>query len=127
MKEYMLLIRNQGDQKSVMSPAKHEEFLKACETYISMLKKEGKLIAAQPLAREGKTIVGSRGQWKETLVDAKKEIQVGYYHVLAKDLEEAIAIAKRNPEFEYGATASIEIRPIKTAEKTTGFVYPKSV
>ena len=127
MKEFMLLIRNQGDQKSAMSLAVHEEFLKSCETYIIMLKKEGKLIAAQPLAREGKIVAGSKTGWKETPVDAKKEIQVGYYHIFAEDMDDAIAIAKRNPEFEYGTTASIEVRPIKTAEQTTGYVYPKSV
>jgi hypothetical protein len=41
-------------------------------------------------------------------------------------MDEAIEIAKRNPEFEFGTTARIELRPIKTKEKTTGFVYPKS-
>ena len=127
MREYMLLIRNQGDQKAAMAPATHQEFLKECETYIGVLKKEGKLIAAQPLAREGKIITGSKAGWKERPVDPKQENQVGYYHIFANDLDDAVAIAKKNPEFEYGTTASIEVRPIKTAEKTTGFVYPKSV
>ena len=37
---------------------------------------------------------------------------------------EAIKIAKDNPEFEYLPSASIEVRPIKTKEVETGFVYP---
>jgi hypothetical protein len=125
MKEFMLLIRNEGGDTSTLSPGEHHEFLMQCETYIGRLKAEGKLIAAQPLAREGTIISGSKVRWKETAVDVQKEIQVGYYHIFANDLDEAIAIAKRNPEFEYGTTASIEVRPIKTAEQTTGFVYPK--
>jgi len=51
-------------------------------------------------------------------------VQVGYYHILAGDLDEAITIAKENPEFEYVPSASIEVRPIKTKEAETGFVYP---
>lgn len=41
-------------------------------------------------------------------------------------MSEAIEIAKGNPEFEYGTTARIEVRPIKTQENTTSFVYPNN-
>jgi len=34
-------------------------------------------------------------------------------------------MAKENPEFEYVPSASIEIRPVKTKEDQTKFVYPK--
>jgi len=121
----MLLIRNEGDSKSSFSPAQHQQFLKACEAYIGKLEKEKKLISAQPLIREGKMISGSKGAWNEGPFSETKEVQVGYYHILAKDLDEAIEIAKGNPEFEYTATARIEVRPIKMKEETTGFVYPK--
>jgi len=53
-----------------------------------------------------------------------KEVIVGYYHILGEDLNDAIAIAKGNPEFEYGTTARIEVRPIKAKEESTGFAYP---
>ena len=52
------------------------------------------------------------------------ETQVGYYHIRANDIQEAIKIAKNNPEFEYVPSATIEVRPIKTKEVETGFVYP---
>jgi hypothetical protein len=32
---------------------------------------------------------------------------------------------KQNPEFAFVPTASIEIRPVKTKEAQTNFVYPK--
>ncbi len=124
MKEFMLYIRNIGEQKSTLSPGQHLAFLKACEEYIASLKKEKKLLAAQPLAREGKMISGKEGEWKEEMIDPTKEIQVGYYHILANDLDEAIAIAKRNPEFAYSSTAKIEVRPVKMKEESTGYVYP---
>ena len=53
------------------------------------------------------------------------EIQVGYYHIIAQDADEAVAIAKRNPEFEFSTTAQIEVRMIKGSEAQTGFVYPR--
>ena len=127
MKEYMLLIRNNGNHKSSFPNELHLEFLKKCETYIGMLKQEGKLIAAQPLTREGVIVSGSIASFTETPIDNDEEIQVGYYHILADNINEAIAIAKKNPEFEYGETVSIEVRPIKMRETSTGFVYPKTV
>jgi len=107
MKEFMLRILN---HESEWTPEIHQQFLKSCEKYIGELKKNGKLISAQPLERGAEA----------------GETQVGYYHIIAKDMDEAVEMAKQNPEFEFGSTARIEVRPIKTKEKTTGFVYPKA-
>jgi len=123
MKEFMLLIRNEIDHQATLLSEQHKQFLKKCEIYIGKLKKEGKLISAQPLIREGKIISGTKEAWKEIPFNETKEVQVGYYHILAKDMDEALAIAKENPEFEYGSTARIEVRPIKTKEETTNYVY----
>ncbi len=124
MKEFMLLIRNEIDHQANWSPEKTEQFLKKCEVYISSLTKAGKLKSAQPMVREGAMISGSKGAWKEGPFTEAKEVIVGYYHILAEDLNDAIAIAKGNPEFEYGTTARIEVRPIKRKEEKTSFVYP---
>ena len=124
MKEFMLLIRNESDSKSHFSPEKNQQFLNACMFYINNLMKEGKLKSAQPLIREGKLIAGSKGAWKDGPFNESKEVIVGYYHLVAKDLAEAIEIAKGNPEFEYTSSARIEVRPIKIKEESTGFEYP---
>ncbi len=124
-REYMLYIRNKGDAKASLSPAKHSAFISQCEVYIGKLKAEGKLIAAQPVVREGFVIRKHGDDWTTIVLDPTKEVQVGYYHILADDLDEAISIAKMNPEFEYVASATIEVRPIKTKEEKTNFVYPK--
>ena len=126
MKEFMLLIRNEIDHQVTWSPEQQKEFLKKCEVYINNLKKEGKLISAQPLVREGTMVSGSKGAWKEGPFHETREVIVGYYHILAKDFDDAIAIARGNPEFEYGTTARVEVRPIKTKEEDTDFVYPKA-
>jgi len=126
MNEFMLLIRNEIDHQNAWTPEKRQQFLKSCENYIGKLKKDGKLKTAQPLVREGVIVSGSNGKWKEIPFNETKEVQVGYYHILAKDMNEAIEIAKGNPEFEYGTTARIEVRPIKMKEESTDYVYPKN-
>ena len=125
--EFMFYIRNAGDAKAALSPEKHLEFIKKCEVYIGKLKAQGKLIAAQPIVREGITVSKDGDNWNYVEVDANKEVQVGYYHVFAKDINEAVEMAKENPEFEYVPSAIIEVRPIKTNETQTKFVYPKGL
>ena len=120
----MLYIRNQKDAKTTLTDEQHLAFIKQCEVYIAKLKNDNRLIAAQPIIREGIVIKNTDDGWSEKDITADPETQVGYYHILAQDMEEAIRIAKDNPEFAYVPSASIEVRPIKTKEKETGFVYP---
>lgn len=124
-KEFMLYIRNARDAKASLSEEEHFAFIKKCEVYIGRLNAENKLIAAQPLAREGVIISKNGDEWNSIAVDASKEVQVGYYHIVANDIDEAITIAKDNPEFEYAPSASVEIRPIKMKEEKSHFVYPR--
>ncbi len=121
----MFLIRNKGDSKAGLSPEEHQQFLKDCEIYIETLKKNGNLLAAQPLKREGVMITGTPGMFREGPYTEITEQIVGSYRILASDLHEAIALAKGNPEFSYSLTAKIEIRPVKIKEETTEFVYPR--
>jgi len=124
MKEFMLLIRNKMNHQDSWTPEYFDKFLKACEFYIEEIKNAGKLIETQPLIREGKMISGKAGALKESAFNETDEVQVGYYHILAEDIDEAVEIAKYNPEFAFSSTARIEVRPIKKSEATTGFVYP---
>lgn len=119
----MFFIRKQSDSSKTLSAEKHEQFLKGCELYIKNLKEQNKLISAQPIERGGE-IIAFNGEWKSTPFNKTKEVIGGYYHILANDLNEAITIAKANPEFEYNADTRIEVRPIKMKEEITGFTYP---
>ncbi len=125
MKEFMFYIRNAGDAKAALTPNEHLAFVKKCEVYIGDLKAKGKLIAAQPIIREGVVLSRTNEKWTEVNLDASKEVQVGYYHIMADSLDDAIEMAKANPEFEYVPTAKIEIHQIKTKEQKTHFIYPK--
>lgn len=121
----MLYIRNAGDAKAALSAETHLAFVKDCEAYIGKLQSRDSLIAAQPIIREGVVISRRRGGWEEKPIDPSGEVQVGYYHIKAEDMAEAIAIARENPEFAYVPSASIEVRPVKMKEEKTNFVYPK--
>jgi hypothetical protein len=127
MKEFMLLIRNEIDHQAKWLPEQHSEFLRKCRVYIEHLTKTGSLKSAQPLLREGRIVFRSEGKWNDSSFVESKEVIVGYYHILARDIDEAMSLAKGNPEFEYGATARIEVRPIRMKEESTGFVYPETV
>lgn len=124
MKEFIFFIRKQSNSEQTLSTEKHQQFLKACETYIGDLKHKGKLISAQPIVWDGAIISKHYDLWLEENLDTNQEIIGGYYHILAKDLAEALQIAKANPEFTYNDGARIEVRPLKTKESSTGFVYP---
>ncbi len=126
MKEFMFFIRKQSNSKDTLPPEQHQEFLKACESYIGQLKKGGKLISAQPIEWIGNIISGSDGKWGDVPFNEPKEVIGGYYHILANDLDEAISIAKDNPEFQFNPNTRIEVRPIKSKEETTGYTYPVS-
>ena len=124
MKEFMFYIRNAKDAKKTLTEAEHLAFIKQCEMYIGKLKSENKLIAAQPIVREGVVLKKAGNGWSEKDIATDAETQVGYYHILANDLDDAVRIAKENPEFEYVPSATIEVRPVRTKENETGFVYP---
>lgn len=112
MKEFMLYIRNAGDAKAALTQEDHLTFVKKCEVYIGWLKSEDKLIAAQPIVREGFIVSKTVNGWTTIAVDPTKEVQVGYYHIRANNIDDAIEIAKANPEFEFVPSASIEVSEV---------------
>lgn len=124
-KEFMFYIRNAGDAKAALSSDEHLAFVKKCEVYIGRLRSQGKLVSAQPIIREGFVLSKPPDGWSKVAIDPTKEVQVGYYHIMADNMDEALEIAKQNPEFEYVPSARIEIHQIKTKEEETNFVYPQ--
>jgi hypothetical protein len=115
MNEYLLLIRTEGDYCEGMSADHHRKHLQKVGDYIARLTKEGRFKSAQPLHTEGTMLHGTKGIFKDGPYIESKELIIGYYLILAKDLEEARAIAKANPVFEE-TDAKMEIRLIKREE-----------
>ena len=115
MKEFMLLIRTDGDHLAGLTPEGQQAHIRKIGAYIGNLVSEGKLKDAQPLETGGTTIYGNKGVFKDGPFAETKEVIVGYFLVRAKDLDEAIAIGKANPVFDVAETW-MEVRPVKTME-----------
>ncbi|MFL5811031.1 MAG: YciI family protein [Flavisolibacter sp.] len=116
MKEFMLFIRTEGDPWQLMSPEQMQAHVQKGVNYIGGLMEKGILKSAQPLDMTGKMVTGATGALKDGPFNETKEVIAGYFHIVAKDIDEAIAIAKKNPIFEDGLGAKIEVRPVRTVE-----------
>jgi hypothetical protein len=112
MRYLLLLYTSQAEWEASGTP--EPEILKAHEAVVRDLSAAGKFRTCDALeptssattvrVRSGKTLV-TDGPFAET-----KEQLLGYYHVDARDLDDAIAIAARIPDARVG---SVEIRPIR--------------
>ena len=116
MKEFLLLMRTQGDCSEMMSPEFHRSHLQKMINYIGNLESAGKLISAQPLSMNGAMLQGKGSSYKDGPFIESKEVIVGYFVFRANDMEEAFAVARAHPLLEDDPTARIEIREIKKEE-----------
>lgn len=115
MKEFMLFIRSEEKPKANFSPEQLQLHIEKVGGFIKRLIDEGRMKSAQPLEMEGRILSYQNGKIIDGPYNETKEVISGYYHLLAKDLEEAIEITKGDPRFEEGIWR-IEIRPIKKVE-----------
>jgi hypothetical protein len=112
MQEFLLLIRTEGDVWTSLSPKQLQEHIAHGTEYIGNLMKEGKLKSAAPLDKGSRIVTDNQGIIKDGPFNETKEVIAGYFHILAKDIEEALDIAKANPIFRDIPT-KIEVHPMK--------------
>jgi hypothetical protein len=115
MKQFLLLIRTEGDHLETLGPEEQQAHVQRVGGYIGKLMQEGKLHSAQPLEMEGTIITSPKGKLKDGPFNETKEVIAGYFLIEANDLNEAIEIAKANPVLE-NESARIEVRPVKKME-----------
>jgi len=108
----MIFIKTKGDHLAGLSPEQQQAHVRKIGEYMGGLMESGKLKDAQPLDMSGTIIHGNKGVFKDGPFIESKEVIVGYFHIAANSLEEAIEIAKANPMFD-DAEGTIELRPIK--------------
>jgi hypothetical protein len=113
MAEYLVLIYDDesvlataGQQESGRLLADHQQFMAAHESAL----RGGNALQSTATA----TSIRPEGAGGFSVTDAPfaetKEAIVGYYLILADDLDQAVAIAKRVPTFAGG----VEVRPVRT-------------
>ncbi len=113
--EFMYFVYSDGNRVTDLSSEKQQLHIQKIGAYIENLAKTGKLKDAQPLEMEGIKLSSNKGVFSEAQLNKDKKVIAGYYHILAVDMDEAIAIAKADPRFEEEGW-EIVIRPIKKVE-----------
>jgi len=112
MQEFMIFIKTNGDHLEGLSPEQQQLHVQNIGKYIGSLLESGKLKGAQPLEMGGAVIHSNEGVFKDGPFNESKEVIVGYFHIIAKSLEEAVEVAKANPMLKETETI-VEVRPIK--------------
>ena len=115
MNEFMIFIKAKGNPIGSLPTEKQQEHIQKVGGFIQGLVGSEKLKDAQPLEANGVIISNKNGNFTEQSIDEKEEIIVGYYLLIAKDIREAINIAKSDPRFNDGEW-KMEIRPIMNIE-----------
>ncbi len=114
--EFMFFVYSDSGRIIDLTSEEQQLHIKKIGSYIEKLAKTGKLKDAQPLEMQGTVISSKKNVISEKQLTKTGKIIAGYYHIIAKDMNDAILIAKRDPRFEEEGW-EIVIRPIK---KVTG-------
>jgi hypothetical protein len=112
MKEFLLILKTEGSVWTDLSPEQLQKHMEHGTAYIGKLMKEGTIKSAQPLESGSRIITGTNGVLKDGPFNESKEVVAGYFHIVAKDMDSAVAIAKANPIFNDIPT-KIEVHPMK--------------
>lgn len=119
MKEFIYLLRDHG-LESRKNPELHADIVSRFADWTRSLRDSGAFRAAAQLTEDGGSTARKRdgepvidGPFSET-----KEIIAGFYHIVARDLEEASRIAASCPLIAFGG--SIEVREILNGDGDCG-------
>lgn len=109
---YLLLFRNTGPEIfQHLSAEQRQQLVQRWNAWYDRLAAAGQATEGQPLEMEGRVVkaaVGGRvvdGPFAES-----KEAIGGYVKLRARDMTEAVALARQHPALEYGL--EIEVRPL---------------
>ncbi len=111
MKDYLLILKTEGNVWTDLSPEQLQKHIENGGAYIGNLIKEGILKNANPIDKGSRLITESNGVLRDGPFNESKEVVAGYFHIVAKDIDEAVAIAKANPIFGDIPT-KIEVHPM---------------
>ncbi len=110
MEKFMFIFHGGSSDASSMSPAEAQENMQKWFGWIEKLQKENRYVSGDPLDPRGKIVSGSKKIVTDGPFAEGKELVGGYFIVNAKDLDEAVILAKDCPDFERGG--KVEVRPV---------------
>ena len=108
MEKFMFIFQGGMASANQQSPEQIQSHMGKWMAWIDKLSKEEKYVAGEPLLPGGKLISGSGGK---TAIDGPytegKEVVGGFFIIKADDINEAVAISKDYPGFEFGGTVQV--------------------
>jgi hypothetical protein len=112
MTEYLMLFRGGERMDPQTSPEAFQAHMQKWASWLGKLAEQGKMLGAQPLHSQGKTIAGRSKVITDGPFMEGKEMVGGYLMLKAGSFDEAVQIAKDCPvlEFENG---NVEVRQIQ--------------
>jgi hypothetical protein len=121
---FMLIFRG-NDWHKGLSPEEMQNVSERWMTWFKGLMEEGKAVAGNPLAPEGKIVSGKSGRVVADGPFAESKEAVGGYFLLKVDsLDEAVAIAQQCPGLPHGA--KVEVRPVLAECPLSGEAVPET-
>lgn len=114
MKQFLLLLHEDIQKMSELSPKEMQEIANAHMVWADKLAKKGHLISGDGLHEKAVMITGKDCIIKDGPYLESKEIIGGYYLLQASDLETIVELAKECPTHLFGGTT--EIRQIMEME-----------
>jgi hypothetical protein len=108
MEKYMFIFI--GGDPSHLSPEAQQAHMQKWFAWVEKLSQEKKYVAGEALLPGGKTIRGSKKSVTDGPYAEGKEIVGGFFVVEAKDLNEAVEMAKACPDYELGGI--VEVREV---------------
>ncbi|HEY4205635.1 MAG TPA: YciI family protein [Puia sp.] len=111
MKDFLLILRTEGNVWTELSPEQLQKHLENGMAYISKLMADGKLRSASPVDKGSRIVTGTKGSLTDQPFNESKEVIAGYFLITARDIDEAVALAKGNPIFNDIPT-KIEVYPM---------------
>ncbi len=122
--EYMLIFRG-NDWHKGLSPEEMQQVAGDWMAWFKRLMDQGKAVAGNPLAPEGKIVAGKDGRMVVDGPFAESKEAIGGYFLLKVDsLEEAVAIARQCPGLPHGAR--VEVRPVLAQCPLSGEAVPET-
>jgi len=115
MNDYLILMRlNSALKDTPPSPEKMQEYMKTYHDWVGEIAAQNKFAGGKGLSTEGKVVksgqVVTDGPYAEI-----KEWLAGFIVVKAKDLDEALAFAKKCPILN-GEGNSVEVRKVESTD-----------
>ena len=113
MEKFIFLFRGgQNHADNVHESQAAADNMQAWRSWMEDLAKQGVFVGAEPLQRSGKQVNGKNKVVTDGPFIEGKEMVGGYVIVTAKDIDEAVEIAKGCPIFK--EDGKVEVRPLQT-------------